>query len=79
MYLFKKYRKRLGDIIILHMCTKHLDDKIYSSWDIECDRLKLAIMGHFLPFFKHTSQKNIKIRILKKNEKKKKKMEILSF
>ena len=24
---------------------------IYSSWDIECDRLKLVIMGHFLHFY----------------------------
>ena len=24
---------------------------IYSSWDIECDRQKLVIMGHFLPFY----------------------------
>ena len=28
-----------------------LDDMIYSSWDIECDRLKLVIMGHFLSFY----------------------------
>ena len=24
---------------------------IYSSWDVECDRLKLIIMGHFLHFY----------------------------
>ena len=24
---------------------------IYSSWDIECDRPKLVIMDHFLPFY----------------------------
>ena len=24
---------------------------IYRSWDIECDRLKLVIMGHLLPFY----------------------------
>ena len=47
LYFFKKHRKTPGDIIILHLCTKHLDDMIYSSWDIECDRLKLVIMGHF--------------------------------
>ena len=23
---------------------------IYSSWDIECDRLKLLILGHFSPY-----------------------------
>ena len=35
---------------------------IYSSWDIEHDRLKLIILGHFFPF---TSQKTQKIKILK--------------
>ena len=24
---------------------------IYSFWDIECDRMKLVIMAHFLPFY----------------------------
>ena len=38
---------------------------IYSSWDIECDRLKLVIMGHF--FCPFTSPlKTQKIKILKK-------------
>ena len=37
---------------------------IYSSWDIECDRLKLVIMGHFLPL--HPPLKTKKITILKK-------------
>ena len=27
---------------------------IYSSWDKECDKLKLVITGHFLPFYTHT-------------------------
>ena len=31
--------------------NKHLDDMIYSSWDIEYDRLKLVIMEFFLPFY----------------------------
>ena len=38
---------------------------IYSSWDIKCDRLKLVIMGHFLPFTLPPF-KIQKIRILKK-------------
>ena len=46
----KKKRKTPEDIIILHMCTKDLDDMIYSSSDMECDRLKLVIMGNYLPF-----------------------------
>ena len=29
--------KTSGDIIILHLCTRNLDDMIYTSWDIECD------------------------------------------
>ena len=36
---------------------------IYSSWDIDHDRLKLVILGHFLPFYQKRTQK---IKILKK-------------
>ena len=50
-FLEKKYRKTDGDLINLHLCTKNLDDMIYSSWDIERDRLKFEILGHFLPFY----------------------------
>ena len=39
----------------------------YSSWDIECDRLKLVIMGHCLPCY--PPLKTQKVRILKKWEK----------
>ena len=46
----KKLRKTPGDIIILHLFIKNLD-MIYSSRDIECDRLTLVIMGHFLFFY----------------------------
>ena len=34
---------------------------IYNSWDIECDTLKLPIMGDFLPFtlpFKNPKNQN---------------------
>ena len=44
---------------------QNLDDMIYSSWDIEQNKLKLVILGHFLPF---NPLKTQKIRILK-NEK----------
>ena len=47
-----------GDIIILHLCTKHLDDMIYSLWDIEHDRLQLAILGHFFIFFSLKPEKS---------------------
>ena len=36
---------------ILHLCTKNLDDMIYSTGDIERGRLKMEILGHFLPFY----------------------------
>ena len=42
------FKKRKNSDIILHLCTKHFE-KIYSSWDIAYDRLKLVIMGHFWP------------------------------
>ena len=45
----KKYIKK-NIFIILYLCTNNLHDTIYSSWDIECERLKLAIMDRFLPF-----------------------------
>ena len=48
-FLLKK-RKTPGDTIILHLYTNNLDDMIYGSWDTECDRLKLVIMGHFWSF-----------------------------
>ena len=48
---------------VLHLCTKNLDNIIYNSWDIGHDRLKLVILGHFLPFY---HLKTWKSRILKK-------------
>ena len=47
---------------MLHLCTKNLD-MIYSFWDIECDVMKLVIMGNFLPFDPPNNPKN---QILKK-------------
>ena len=44
-------RKTPGDIIILQLCTNDLDDMIYSSGDIECDRLGLKNINHVLPFY----------------------------
>ena len=48
LYKKEKERKTPGGVIILQLCTKNLN-MIYSSWDIECDRLKLVIMGHYFP------------------------------
>ena len=64
VFFKKNNRKTPGDIIILHLCTENLDDMIYSFWEIECDRLKLVIMGHYLSF--PPLLKTQKIRILKK-------------
>ena len=55
-----------GDIIILHLCTKNRDDIIYSPWDIECDRLKLVIMGYFLPCPPPKNPKNQNFEQMKK-------------
>ena len=73
----KKLRKTPGDIIILYLCTNNLHDMIYSSWDIECDRLKLVIVGHSLPFTLYPlplkTQKNENFEKIKKIKKKKQK------
>ena len=53
-----KKKKTLGDIIILHLSTNNLGDMIYSSWDIERDRLKLLILGQFLPFNPNKTKKS---------------------
>ena len=50
--------KAPGDRIILNLCTKNLNDLIYSYWDTEHDRLKLVILGHFLPFYPPNDTKN---------------------
>ena len=68
-------RKTPRGIITLYLCTNSLYDMIYSSWDIEFDRLKLVIMGHFLPFYL-LSLKTQQIGILKKR---KQLLEISSF
>ena len=39
---------------------------IYSSEDIECDKLKLVILDHFLPFYLPKNQKNQNFARMKK-------------
>ena len=52
------------------MCTNNLQDMIYSSWDIECNRLKLVFIGHFLPFYPPPKiPKNQNFENMKKKEK----------
>ena len=68
LYL-KKKKKTPRDIIISHLCTKNLDDMIFSTWDKKCDRLELVIMEHFLPFYPTSFLKTKKIRIFEKMKK----------
>ena len=44
MLFFKKKtpRKTPGDMTILHLCTKNLDNMIYSSQDIDHDRHEIG-------------------------------------
>ena len=50
---------------MFHICVPKI--LIYSSWDIECDQLKLVIMGHFWPFY--PPHKNVKNQNLTKKKK----------
>ena len=63
LHFFSKTKEKQLKISLFYTCTKNLD-MIYSSWDIECDRLKLVILGHFLPFYSPKNPK--KVEILKK-------------
>ena len=37
MKISKKWKKVLGDVIILHKCTKNYDNMVYCSWDMARD------------------------------------------
>ena len=49
---FEKIKKKPGDIIILHMCTKNYDQMIYGSWEILRDRCNcnFSFWAIFCPF-----------------------------
>ena len=72
---FEKMKKRPGDIIILHKCTKNHDHMLYCSWNMVCDRCNchFSFWAIFCPFIPLTAQK---IKILKTW---KKLLEISSF
>ena len=54
----KNWKKKPGDIIILHKCTKTHDQMLYCSWDTARDRCNwLFILGNFLPFYPANSPK----------------------
>ena len=60
---FWKIKKFVGDIIILHMCTKNHKHLMYSSWDTEWDRQNfMSFWTIFCPLSPLTTWK---IQILK--------------
>ena len=47
----KKMKKHPGDIIILQMCTKNHDHRLYCSWDMARDRCNyFSVWAIFCPF-----------------------------
>ena len=67
-------KKKLGDIITLHMCTINDNHMMYGSWDMECGRHNfLSFWTIFCPYTPLTTPK---IKIFNKW---KKKLEISSF
>ena len=48
--ILKKWKKKSGDVIILHMCTKNHNRVMRASWDMQCERHHFLILGHFLHF-----------------------------
>ena len=62
----KKLKKKNGDIIILHLCDKNLDDMIYISWY----RVWQTEIGNYVSFLPTNLKKKKKT---KKNFEKKKK------
>ena len=71
---FKTMKKILGDIIILHKCTKNHDYILYCSWDIVRDGCNyFSFWAIFCPFTPLTAQN---MKISKKLKKKKKHLEI---
>ena len=66
VFFLKNKEKNPGNIIILHLCTKNIVDMVYNSWDIECDGLKLVILGHVLLFYPPKTLKNQNFEKMKK-------------
>ena len=60
----KKKKKRLGDIIILHKCSKNYDYMLYCSWDMVCDQCNcyFSSWAIFCPF-NHLTTWKMKISI----------------
>ena len=62
----KKMKKTPGFLIILHKCTINDNHTIYGSWDMKCNRIFFAILGHFLPFYPTNRPKKENIKKIKK-------------
>ena len=60
----KKKEKNLGNIIILHMCTKNHNHMIYGSWGTEWDRQNF--LSYWTIFCLFTPLTIHKMKILKK-------------
>ena len=67
MKISKKWQKKLGDIIILHKCTKNKDYVVYCTWDMTRDRCNcyFSFWTIFCPFTLLTAQKHEKFFLKK--------------
>ena len=66
---FKKMKKVLGDIIILHKCTKNHDHIPYCPWNIACDgcNFYLSFQAVFFTLTPLRLKKNQNFLTMKKN------------
>ena len=71
----KKKKKKVGDIIILHKCTKNHDYMLCCSWDMACNKCNchFSSWAIFLPFYLPNNPKNENFKNIKKH------LEISSF
>ena len=65
--ILKNWKKKSGNIIILHMCTTNDNHMMYGSWDMKHDRQNfLSFWTVFLPFYLPNNLKNQNFEKLKK-------------
>ena len=71
----KEKKKKVGDIIILHKCTKNHDYMLCCSWDMACNKCNCHFSSWviFLPFYLPNNPKNENFKNIKKH------LEISSF
>ena len=58
---FEKTKKKLGDIITLHKCTKNHDYKLYCFWDMVCNKCNFYFYSWaiFCPFTPNSPKSKI--------------------